>query len=154
MNWLETPHGSFPNFVLRLCQILKPYHGYGGLGFAESSDIGIADKVQPLIYSLARRFPGLEVDRPLLHIRYVSKGIKGVNWLTILGPRWVDAMGGVTRLRESLSELFVFYEYDGSLHTSRTAAPAWRCQSTTVANLVCGACPTVEANQDQRTLQF
>ena len=115
MNWLETPHGSFPNFVLRLCQILKPYHGYGGLGFAESSDIGIADKVQPLIYSLARRFPGLEVDRPLLHIRYVSKGIKGVNWLTILGPRWVDAMGGVTRLRESLSELFVFYEYDGSL---------------------------------------
>ncbi len=115
MNSLETPRGTFPQVALRLSQILKPYHGYGGYGFAESSDIAVRDEAQPLIYSMARRFPGLEVDRPVIHIDYLNSGIKGVNWLTILGPSWIEAIGGVTRLRASLSEQFVFHEYDESV---------------------------------------
>ncbi len=112
LDWLNTPQGSFPQICLRLCEILKPYHGYGGLGFAEARDVGARDQAQPLIYSFARRFPGLEVDRPVFHIFYVRDGIKGVNWLTILSAHWVEAMGGLATLRTSLNESFVFHEYD------------------------------------------
>jgi hypothetical protein len=106
---------TFRELSLRLTQIIKPHSGYGGLGFAEGSDVGIMDEGAPTIYALAQRFPGIEVERPVDHIFYVGKGIKGVNWLTVLGQHWLDAMGGVTKLRAMLSDAFIFYPYDGGL---------------------------------------
>jgi hypothetical protein len=42
-------------------------------------------------------------------------GIKGVNWLTILGDRWLKEMGGIEHLRILLDESFGFYPYEGGL---------------------------------------
>jgi hypothetical protein len=106
---------KFAEICLRLCEILRPYHGYGGLGFAVSADMAVEDQAQPLVYAMARRFPGIEVDKPWWHGAFLSEGIKGVNWLTVLGGRWLEAMGGPERLRESLSEAFVFHPLERGL---------------------------------------
>jgi Protein of unknown function (DUF3396) len=115
MTWLRPPHGSFVDLVQQFCRILGPYHGYAGFGFIESSDIELEYYGEPMVYALSRRFPGIEVDRPLVHLMYLSDGIKGVNWLTILGPHWTQQMGGVSALRTALPGPFVFREFDGGV---------------------------------------
>jgi hypothetical protein len=115
LHWLETSGGSFPQLALRFARTLQPYHGYGGFGFGEPSDITLRDAAQPEIYAMARRFPGIDVDRPVHHLFYLAKGIKGVNWLTVLGNHWVAAMGGAERLRALLDDRFLFHDYDGGL---------------------------------------
>jgi len=106
---------EFATLVRRVCEQLLPYHGYGGVAFVESSDPGVKNLAQPMIHAMAQRFPGIEVDRPLIHLSYLADGIKGVHWLTVLGPRWVEAMGGIPKLRASLGEPFAFHEFDGSV---------------------------------------
>jgi hypothetical protein len=115
MHWLETRIGTFPELAGKFAAILQPYHGYGGYGFGEPSDMSLRDAVQPDIYAMARRFPGIEVDRPVRHIQYLSDGIKGVNWLTVLSEHWVERVGGEARLRSLLDERFLFHRYDGGL---------------------------------------
>jgi len=123
MTWLQTPQGSFPDLVEQFCRILGPYHGYGGFGFIESNDIEMEYYGEPMVYALSRRFPGIEVDRPLVHLMYLSDGIKGVNWLTVLGPRWIEQMGGVAALRTALPDPFVFREFDQGLIIQAGPAP-------------------------------
>lgn len=109
LTWIDKKvHGYF-QLTYDICQLLQPYHGYGGCGFLESADLEVKYIAQPLIHGLAQRFPGIEVDRPLVHLMHVHKGIKGVNWLTVLGPPWVKKMGGVDVLRKALPEQFLFY---------------------------------------------
>lgn len=115
LNPREPQFEKFAAAALRFCEILKPYHGYGGIGFAQSAHGVVEDEAQPLVYSLAQRYPGIEVDSPSGHSLYLADGIKGVNWLTVLGPRWVEAMGGVDSLRRSLRDEFVFHPFDGGL---------------------------------------
>jgi hypothetical protein len=107
--------GAFAALVRYLCQLLLPCHGYGGIAFVESTDPGVKNQAQPTVYALAQRFPGIEVDRPLIHLLRVEGGIKGVNWLTVLGPRFVERMGGTAALRAALPEPFVFHPFDGGL---------------------------------------
>jgi hypothetical protein len=115
MERLQMPWEAFPEVCLRFCTILLPHQGYGGYVFVESSDIGNADEIQPTVYAMASRFPGIEVDRPIKHIRYVDEGIKGVNWLTVLGPQWASKAGSASDLRSSLGAGYFVEEYDGSL---------------------------------------
>lgn len=100
----------FSNLVGQCCDALKPAHGYGGFTFLESQDLAVRSKTQPLICSLARRFPGIDVDRPPVHLLHVANGIKGVNWLTFLGARWLNSAGGRAVLRAALPDAFVFQD--------------------------------------------
>jgi hypothetical protein len=38
-----------------------------------------------------------------------------VNWLTVLGERWLKEIGGIDHLRSQLDDSFGFYSYDGGL---------------------------------------
>jgi len=105
----------FRELVQECCDRIRPVHGYGGFTFLESSDLEVKSMAQPLIKSLAIRFPGIDVDRPLVHLLHVAHGIKGVNWLTFLGPHWLEAAGGRAALRKALPEAFVFYDCGGGL---------------------------------------
>jgi hypothetical protein len=114
--------GEFLAMCLAACSTLKPDSGYGGYGFVRSVDVGTMDQAEPLIYSLARRFPGAEVD-PGGYRMYTREGVKGDNWLTVLGSRWIDRIGGLTALRGALGPEFVFHEYDGGLVIQAGARP-------------------------------
>jgi hypothetical protein len=114
--WFAESSGSLQEFVLEWCKRLKPLSGYAGLGIIESPDIYERIKFQAAVRMIGERFPGLEVQSFVAHTIALTDGIKGVNWLTILGERWVDAMGGLDYVRMRLDEpSFPFYRYDGGL---------------------------------------
>ena len=107
--------GKFPNLILEFCRQIRPDQGYGGLGILDSPDRLIAEQYEPVVYQIAKRFPGLEVDYPTSHSIWVQQenGIKGGNWLTILGDAWLQKMGSVQGLRGKLSTDFQITEYPG-----------------------------------------
>ena len=102
---------ELPDVVHRWASWLRPFHGYAGLGFIESLDNSVAVQHQPEVYALARRYPGLEADYPIPLSLTLGRGIKGVNWLTILSDHWLDQVGGLEALRSQLGPEFVFREY-------------------------------------------
>ena len=120
---LPESKGTFAALVRRSLPVAAPDQGYAGIGFLESPDPGVKTLAEPMVYALAQRFPGIEVDRPLIHLLYLSDGIKGVNWLTALGLRWVEAMGGAPVLRATLPKAFVFHPFDGGLLIQAGPAP-------------------------------
>lgn len=114
--WFAEPSaGTFPEYVLKLCQRIQPLSGYAGLGVLEPHDGYAQDKFQPVVREIAERFPGLEVESRTAHTLYLHKGIKGINWLTILGERWLKEMEGIDFLRAQLDESFGFYPFDGGV---------------------------------------
>lgn len=86
--------GFFQNLARRWCDALSPVHGYGGFSLQRSIDPAYAEAAAPLLYPIVSRFPGLEIDMPSAHIQWCIRGIKGVNWLTILSHELVYKLGG------------------------------------------------------------
>lgn len=116
LSWFAEQPGNFPSFLLPMCQTLRPLSGYAGLGYLLPLTVEGRQTAEPLVTPLASRFPGLEVDAPTNSSFQLHDGIKGVNWLTILSDRWVEAAGGLDYLRIRLDEpTFPFYKYDGGL---------------------------------------
>lgn len=123
LTWFADHPGSLPALVLEVSDILRPLHGYGGIGLLESFDESVESAAEPSVYALARRFPGLEVGMALSHARYLKDGIKGVNWLTLVGTRWLPAVGGVETLRAVLGADIPVREYNGGVLIQAGARP-------------------------------
>ena len=117
MTFFATHEGSFSNLVLEFCRIIRPDQGYGGLGILESPYPRIRAKHEPIVFEIAKRFPGLEVDYPTSHAIWLRQedGIKGGNWLTILGDSWIEKLGGINELRSKLTGDFIISEYPGGV---------------------------------------
>ncbi len=113
--WFSNNEGSLPELLLKWCEWTLPYHGYAGIGIITSLESNYSKKAEPMVYSLAKRFPGLEVDNPVSHARYLKDGIKGVNWLTVLGDEWLKNIGGQDYLKRQLTNEFEFLGYKGGV---------------------------------------
>jgi hypothetical protein len=122
--WFGENPGSLPEALLDICRKLKPLSGYGGIGVVESPDTSISSDYAPVVYEWAQRFPGLEADYPIGHSIWLSEGrdgrggIKGVNWLTVVGDRWLAEMGGADGVAAGLSALdsgFVVQRFEGGV---------------------------------------
>jgi hypothetical protein len=109
--WFENHKINFPEFVLNWCEKIKPLHGYGGIGILESPEYSVAQNYEKEVYALAKRFPGLEVDYPDVHVLYLRGGIKGINWITIMDEKWVEMLGGEKLLKSKLDTNFKIYGY-------------------------------------------
>jgi Protein of unknown function (DUF3396) len=116
VSFLGKDRGTVLERALMLCERLKPVSGYGGIGVIESPDTSISSKYEPIVYSWAQRFPGLEADYPTSHLIWLPKGredgrggIKGVNWLTVIADRWLAELGGVEKVQADLAALDAHY---------------------------------------------
>lgn len=99
---LETPEGEqqFLDWVRYLCETLDIDHGYAGLACTLPYD---RHQFQPYEFQIAQRYSGLMVDSaPHMDLAELQDGIKGVNWLTLLGPRYVEQLGGMDVLKQQL----------------------------------------------------
>src|SRR5690554_1746950 len=121
-SWLKDKGGeqAFQKLVHEWCQILRPFHGYAGIGAIQSMDMMEKKRTSYLVYPLARRFPGLEVDDPgVISNRMWNRGqglkIKGVNWLTALDNQCLEELDGREEVLSQLDSTFVIYEYDGGV---------------------------------------
>lgn len=115
--------GGFRSYLLDVCEKLKPLSGYGGLGIIEPIDIFAGEPQQALVRAIAERFPGLEVEGRASHSICLENGIKGVNWLTVLGDRWIQEMGGLDYLRLWVTEACTLYPYPGGVVIQAGARP-------------------------------
>lgn len=75
----------------------------------------LATSVEPHVFQIAQRFPGIEVDQPIVHGLYIEDGIKGVNWLTVLGDALVGRFGGTEKLGAALLPPAQVLPYDGGI---------------------------------------
>lgn len=118
------PPGSILAVITRLCDVLKPLHGYAGLGIIRHPNPYPARKADPLVIPLARRFPGLELDMPISHRRKLRDGIKGINWLTIIGDVLCAKLSGRSALAQAaIAEGLGTIEYEGGVIIQAGDAP-------------------------------
>jgi Protein of unknown function (DUF3396) len=115
LNWFATHPGTFPEFVLSFAKRLRPASGYAGIGVLEPLSPYDREPFQSTVRQIADRFPGLEIEHLPGHLNHVGEGIKGVNWLTLLGDRWVQQIGGNNYLYMRLGDNFKLTPYDGGL---------------------------------------
>ncbi len=116
LSWFEAhPESTFSDLVLIFAKRLRPLSGYAGIGVLELLDDYARQPFQATVRQIAERFPGLEIEHRIGHGISAGKGIKGVNWITILGDRWVNEIGGLDYLRIRLGEDFKLSPYDGGL---------------------------------------
>lgn len=94
---------EFPEFATELAGMLALHSGHGGLAFGYNSLF--LDEAFDDIYAGARRFWGVDVEHLNGTMRAVNPGIKGVSWITVLGPDLVSEE--VTAELASRSELSV-----------------------------------------------
>ena len=116
LTWfVEHPKPTFSDFVLSFANRLHPVSGYGGIGVFESLSDYAREAFQDTVRQIGERFPGLEIEYRIGHEIYLRKGIKGVNWLTLLGDGWVQEIGGLDYLRIRLGDDFKLTPYAGGL---------------------------------------
>ena len=113
--FVDHPEVTFPDLVLSFAKRLHPLSGYAGVGVLESLNGYAREEYQATVRKIAERFPGLEIEYRIGHDIYLAKGIKGVNWLTFLGDRWIHEIGGLDYLRIRLGEDFKLTPYEGGL---------------------------------------
>jgi hypothetical protein len=112
LGFLENqPPGFLQKLAVRWCNHLKAFHGYAGFAIIRSVDYYYAEKAEPYLYPMVKRFPGMEIDMPTAYLPYCKDGIKGINWLTILSNTFLERLGGKTGLKAKLGEEFSFYDY-------------------------------------------
>jgi hypothetical protein len=83
------------------CERIPILHGYGG--FAVNQSPTDYQSGSGMLLQIAERFPGFEIDDSGGTVLVAHDHIKGVNWLTLLGPRFVERLGGAPALRDRLS---------------------------------------------------
>ena len=114
---LLEPGGAqrYERWLKFLCDQVSAEHGYGGLACTLPYD---GQQHFPQEYVLANQYIGLMVD-PLPHVESLrlTDHIKGVNWFTVLGSRFVNRLGGSDTLRRKLSGCsdITFQTYDHGL---------------------------------------
>jgi hypothetical protein len=109
----KQPTGFLQKLVVCWCNRLKAFHGYAGFAIMRSVDYAYAEKAEPYLHPMVKRFPGMEIDMPSSHLQYCTDGIKGINWLTILSNIFLERLGGKINLKAKLGDEFPFYDYKG-----------------------------------------
>jgi hypothetical protein len=59
---------------------------------------------------ISKRFPGVDIGRPLFFSSFLSQSIKCVNWLTFIGDWAVDELGGIATIKSRLGKDIVVHE--------------------------------------------
>lgn len=99
--YIEQPEEAL-EFVARFASLFPYRAGYAGIGLCwDDLSVDRETMVPPLIRPLIRRYPGLSPGLP----RSLSEQyLPPYNWLTLLGPELLAAVGGLSHVKEDLTE--------------------------------------------------
>lgn len=99
---------EFCAWVLELCTLVGPSNGYAGPAIlTHLASVHVDPETAEIIYPLAKRYRGLEIDFPIAHEAYLrgTDEIKGINWITVVGSEWEPRLGGRDALVSELEPL-------------------------------------------------
>lgn len=108
------------DLVLEWCNRLHPEQGTAGI--APIAERGMLFMKYREYAPFLKRFPGLEFQFPLLSMPLWG-GIRTVNWLTIIGDRYVEALGGRAALTGMVPDDVTLHDYDGGVLIQAGAEP-------------------------------
>jgi hypothetical protein len=99
---------AFVKRCLSLAPVVQFDSGQAGLAvnWNDLGDYGM--QAREVMNGLSARHPGLDMSFPFSTKYVVGTGIKGVDWLTFLAPRYVEMLGGVAALRAKLEPAIVY----------------------------------------------
>lgn len=95
----------------RWCERVPPLHGYGGLTVNQSPHEPQINS--GMLLQIAERFHGFEIDDCGGTVLVALDFIKSTNWLTFLGPSFVDRLAGAAELRAGLSQAIDLLPLEG-----------------------------------------
>jgi hypothetical protein len=98
---------------------------FGQAGFALNwnhlGDYGT--QVKEAMNGFGRRYPGLDMSHPFSTKYIAGKGIKGVNWLTLLSQPYIDRLGGVPAIRRAVGSGVTVHELPTGIAIQAGPAP-------------------------------
>ncbi|MCU0636948.1 MAG: DUF3396 domain-containing protein [Gemmatimonadaceae bacterium] len=109
---IEHPEQDPVALVTRWATWLQPLHGTAGLGVITPLDEGRDAAASRARRALLLRHPGLDLHRPSATADW-GRGLRCVNWLTVLGAELIARLGGVDALRTALPAGLLLHEYPG-----------------------------------------
>lgn len=112
LSWAANhPQGSYLALVKSAAELLQPRHGYAGLAVVPAPGVRGTSHEMEQIVPIVKRFRGVDLDFAFLHSAFLHGGIKGANWLTILGSAWVEKLGGRAGLPAALGPNILIHDY-------------------------------------------
>ncbi|WP_336285620.1 type VI immunity family protein [Citrobacter arsenatis] len=90
----------FEKLILDFSQLLQPMHGLAGLG---TQQLYNDNPYQYLECEIAQNFSGIDITASLSD-KGLRKGIRSVNWYTILSNEWVEKVGGLAYLEQQFAD--------------------------------------------------
>lgn len=120
------PASTFVDAVLELCELVKPVHGYAGLGVSPHFT-GLDVESGPAVQALLHRYAGLIRDMPEDDAVLLSgrDAIAGINWLTMLSSDYLARHGGEAQLFQRLGGAATGYRYSSGLVLQAGPYPRW-----------------------------
>lgn len=115
--------GRFVELVKALAARAPFFFGYGGFSFSEAIEISTRQQNENYLLPSAMRFSGVEVESRDRTCICCMDTIKGVNWLTLLSPPFVERLGGRAALRAQLSEAIMLHDLPSGLMIQAGPAP-------------------------------
>jgi len=101
---------SFVELVKKTVGNFEFYSGHAGIGTNTHHNLPGADPDLTPIYALSRRYRGVDWGFPQYFGDLSEFGIKGVNWLTLVGEEWVEQLGGIDSIKKNFSASILVHE--------------------------------------------
>ena len=121
--WYATHESSFFDLFHRACTLLRPNYGFGGLGFAYSTDQDRRHRMIKDMYVIANAVPALVVEDFVFGSSELTKGIREGNWLTALSDAWLAKLGGGDEVARALGPDFTCRSFEGGMTIQAGAEP-------------------------------
>lgn len=99
--------------ILGWCNLLRP--AQGTVGIAPIFEPGMRRAYPKIYWPMISRFNGLDFNWAFNIAAADNRGIKGVNWLTILDAAYVDALGGRDKVVADLGGTAEVLDWDGGV---------------------------------------
>lgn len=113
----------FVELVKRFAERLPFSFGYAGFSFSESQEIKRKQVNEIYVLPTAMRFSGIEVESHTRTCQCCKDTIKGVNWLTLLSPAFVEKLGGKPTLEPLVEDGITLHDLPTGLMIQAGTAP-------------------------------
>lgn len=107
--------------VLTWCNLLKPEQGQ--IGLTPLFEWGMERSYPDVYWPFLARFNGLEFNWPFGLSAQAERGLKSVNWLTVLDDAYVAELGGIDALTAALGPEATIHTWDGGILIQACAEP-------------------------------
>ncbi|WP_162561132.1 type VI immunity family protein [Methylobacterium terrae] len=126
-SWPEVNgYGLYISLVKRWCEWIRPSYGTAGLSvvFNEGQE-SLEDRLTA--FPLIKRFIGLDMPESSrwysIMNRQNQRSIRTINWLTIIDETFINVLGGLQSLRNSLTEDCLIHPFEGGIIIQAGARP-------------------------------